>query len=299
MIVFLFLLSVVLLVLLSDELIDALVRFGKEVGWSDFFVGFFMLALGTSLPELMSMLVSSIEGAGLLGLGTVVGSNITNVLLVIGFISLLTPLDKLGKSDRRDAGFLIVSTFVFVLLLIDGELSRLDGGILLTMFIMYYALFHTKFNVSVGHVRLRDVFYDSIIIALSLAGVVLAAWVTVDTALLIIKQYSISMAVFGATAVAIGTSLPELVTSISAVKKRRKNITSGNIIGSNISNILLVAAVGAVISPIHFSNWMMLAFMLVSTIAYAYLSSRRELNKVVGVIFLAMYIVFLLAVFSP
>jgi cation:H+ antiporter len=249
-------------------------------------IGLTIVAMGTSLPELVVSLVAGVGGQPDVAVGNVVGSNIFNVGVIVGFAALLLPLAVRGNAVRLEWPFMFVTSFLALLLARDGLVDRLEGGffaVSLALFTTYVVrLARTQVRAEEARAlerevdalsaqgRMRGAVVDLGLVAIGLAVLVVGARVLVGGAVAIAEQAGVSERVIGLTIVAGGTSLPELATSAVAAARRQADIALANVIGSNIFNILGILGVAALVRPLSVAPalvtsdmWWMLAFSLV------------------------------------
>ncbi|HRW35658.1 MAG TPA: calcium/sodium antiporter, partial [Thermotogota bacterium] len=250
----LLILGIVLLVKGADWLVDGASGLSSSFGVSPLFIGLTVVAFGTSAPELAVSVSAAMKGSGSIAISNVIGSNIANIALVIGFAALLSPMLISKTTVRKELPFNILVSFALMAMLLRGEkygLDRYDGFILIIFFIIFmeYTLVMAKSDRERkkseqsphSKTQLKDIkqqrIKNGLLTLIGLVMVVLGANLTVDSATQIALQLGISEALVGLTMIAIGTSLPELVTSITAIIKKQDDLAIGNIVGSNIFNI--------------------------------------------------------------
>lgn len=258
----LFVLGLGLLVGGAELLVRGASNLAAAVGISPLVIGLTVVSFGTSSPELAVSLQSAIAGQPALALGNVVGSNIFNVLFILGVCALITPLFVQFQLIRLDVPLMIVSSLILFGLAFDGGLSRFDG-LLFVLGLLAYLTFTViesrKANVLDAQTTLTDEVDRSprglaIAIGIAVIGLALlmlgANWL-VDGAISFARMFGISELVIGLTIVAVGTSLPEVATSVVAALRGERDIAVGNVVGSNIFNILGILGLTAIIAPIH------------------------------------------------
>lgn len=302
-------LSLVLLVVGANWLVDGSAAIARRYHISEYIIGATIVGMGTSTPELVVSLISGIEGHSDIAIGNVVGSNIFNVLLILGITALMLPIRYTRDNIRRDIPLNIgVSVIVIVLCVLNkvfcGEygLSRISGLLLLILFALY--LWTTlrggrdqqsdeDAGTPAGCYRYTVVCVISIITGL--AGLIYGGNLFVDAASAIAREWGVSEAVIGLTIVAGGTSLPELVSSVIAVTKKKGQMALGNIVGSNIFNLLLILGAASTVCPltmggITFVDW---GVMLLSSLVLLMASitfKKRELDRKDASVFLIIYV---------
>ncbi|XWN31634.1 MAG: calcium/sodium antiporter [Devosia sp.] len=299
----------------GEALVRGSVAFAKRLGVSPLVIGLTLVGFGTSTPELVASVQAALIGAPGIAVGNIIGSNIANILLILGIASMLVPLDTSRSVLRRDGAMLFAASFIMTGVVISGSMERWVGMAL----VVGLAIYTIATFVSAGRKAEAasagldadtdvDPWPRSVVGSLGLtvagiAGVVVGADLLVDSAIEIAKFAGISEAVIGLTVVAVGTSLPELVTSIIAAFRRQGDVALGNIIGSNIFNILGIAGVTALVSPIpippaivRLDVWVMVA---ASVLLIAFAASGRGISRMQGAVLFLCYIAYLATQFSP
>lgn len=262
---FLFLIvGLALLVKGADWLVDGASSLAKRIGISDLSIGLTVVAFGTSMPELVVNVTSSLSGASDIAIGNVVGSNIANILLILGICAVLTNVSVQTSTVWKEIPFALLAAVVLFFMandvLFDGyavaELGRSDGFILISFFIIflwYIAGMRRSDKPSEDEgIRMRGFWPSCGFVMAGLALLVGGGKLTVDGAVTIAEALGVSQSLIGLTIVAVGTSLPELATSVVAARRGRADIAVGNIVGSNIFNIFWILGVSAVIAPLPF-----------------------------------------------
>ncbi|MBA3909206.1 MAG: sodium:calcium antiporter [Rhodobacter sp.] len=220
---------------------------------SPLLIGLTIVGFGTSAPEMLVSVEAAIDDKPGIAIGNVVGSNIANILLILGISALIAPLIIPGRKLWRDLGFMFLATAAIWLMLADGFVSRGEGFLLLAGLIAFLA---TAFIAGSGHAPHADVppvgpiWKSWAMTGAGLVLLVIGAGFLVDSATTIARDFGISEAVIGLTIVTMGTSLPELATSVIAAWRRHTEISVGNVVGSNIFNLFGILGVTAVIAPI-------------------------------------------------
>ena len=275
-----------------------------------FIVGFSVVAFGTSAPELTIGIITGIAKTNSITLGAVLGSAVANIALVIGVAAILATI-KIEKNVIRKEIPLSMLTLALLMLLLflGGTLSRIDGIIMIGCFLIFLLYIFTRSKNSVyideediekydiNNPKRVSIFQLATILFLSMVGIVLGGNLVVQSSTGIARALGISEFVIGVTIVAIGTSLPELSTTIVAVTKNRTDIAVGNVIGSNIFNILLVLGTSASIHPISWENGIQWDFFFALGAAIIMLLTsfrNRQVKKCVGIILLNYYIAYIL-----
>jgi len=300
----------------GEALVRGSVAIATRLGVSPLLIGLTLVGFGTSTPELVASLEAALIGAPGIAVGNIVGSNIANVLLILGLSALILPLATTRQAFRRDGAVLVGASLALLAVVLGGALGRWTGvGFLLLLagYTIYTFLTERRTRdaaaamhaAEASEVAPREM---SLLVGLActlggIAAVVIGASLLVHAALAIAGRLGLSEAVIGLTLVAVGTSLPELVTSAMAALRRHGDVAFGNIVGSNIFNILGIGGATALVSPIavpaeivRFDIWVMLAaaFLLVAFATTGWRVSRTE-----GALFLIAYAAYLLVQLSP
>lgn len=290
----------------ANYLVDGASSIAKKFGISEFIIGLTIVGIGTSTPEMVVSYMSAFNGSTDLAIGNVVGSNILNTLLILGITALISPLAITRDNLRKDIPLNIAVTILLILLGLNktffgvGEntLSRLDGMVLLAIFVWYFISSFKSGKGSDGQddeegIVERKIWVSALMIAGGLAGLVIGGRLFVDSATSLAKILGISEKFIAITIVAAGTSMPELATSIVAAVKGKGQLALGNVLGSNIFNILLILGGSALIHPLSFASMTAvdLGIVLLCTIFIllsAFLFKKKELDRVEGALFILM-----------
>lgn len=293
----------------ADYLVEGASAVASKFNVPDLIVGLTIVAFGTSLPELIVSLLSSINGNPDITIGNVIGSNISNILLILGATAIIKTIRVENTIVRREIPFSLLGVLILMVLvadnILDGEsvvrVSRADGLILLSFFIIFlYFTFLTvrpgpKGKSSEAKIKLPKA---SLMILAGIIGLIFGGQATVSGAVDIATNFGISETIVGLTIVAIGTSLPELVTTIIAATKGSTDIAIGNVIGSNIFNNFWVLGLSALIAPITISGdigfdlLVLLGATLVMFISLI-IGKGRSIDRKEGILFLSIYIIYI------
>lgn len=251
----------VMLIKGADFFVDGASKIADKFGIPKIVVGLTIVAFGTSAPEAAVSISSGIKGSAELAVSNVLGSNIMNVLLILGLASVIYPLAVQASTVKIDIPFVFVISVVLLLLGLDGNIGRVDGVVLWAFFIVYLiymvkTALSGKGNVEEGaSAGVNDKMWKLVLmLIIGGIGIVWGANITVDSASAIARIFGMSERLIGLTIVAFGTSLPELVTSCIAASKKETDIAIGNIVGSNLFNILFVLGSTALIVPVAYSQ---------------------------------------------
>lgn len=297
-----------LLVKGADLLVEGASSIGRKLNISDLVIGLTVVAFGTSAPELFVNVISSIRGETGIAIGNVVGSNIANILLILGISSIIFPLTVTRGTVWKEIPLSLLAAVLLGVLandhLIDkigfSELTRIDGLVFLSFFIifMYYSVSIAREIQGMSeHVPSKQygLVKSSLLIVGGLAGLLLGANWIVDGAVYVASAMGVSQSLVGLTIVAVGTSLPELATSAVAAYKGNVEIAVGNIVGSCIFNVFFVLGISSIIKPIPFDtrNDIDVGVMVLANIlllAYMFTGKRRRLDRWEGIVFSVLYL---------
>ena len=307
-------LGLIILLISANYLVDSSVALAKKAKISNFVIGLTIVGMGTSAPELFVSISSAVEGAGDVALGNVIGSNICNVLLILGVTAAICPFAIERTTYRRDIPFAIIATLLVIVfvndMLLGGDvnvISRYDAVILLLAFVGYMAYVVIKDRKGGGDGQSgeectsslagKNVVLLVLIAVLTLAGLLLGGQLFLDSAKTLAKEWGMSYAVIAITIVAVGTSLPELITSIVAAVKKNPQLALGNVIGSNVFNLLMILGASGLINPlnilgINMVDYGVLLLSIIMTFIVVFTFGKRFFDRVEGIIFLLVYIIY-------
>lgn len=300
--ILLILLGLGLLVYGSNILVDGASAVARKFGVSDFVIGLTIVGFGTSCPELVVSLTGALEGSGDIAIGNVVGSNIFNTLFILGLTALLSPVAITEGNRRRDIPMMIVVTLFFVLVAWGRSgVDRVDGIFFLVLFALFIIYsFKTGKTEDTVEEQSRPIALPLavLMIAGGLAGLIFGGQLFVNNAVSFAERIGVSQKFIAVTLLAGGTSLPELVTSIVAVAKKKGQMALGNIIGSNIFNILFILGCSSVISPLHSSgiSAVDLGVLALSALMmlFAYIGKgEKKITRVEGAVMVACFVAYM------
>ena len=290
----------------ADFFVDGASGIATKLKIPQIVIGLTIVAMGTSAPEAAVSISAALKGNAEITIGNIVGSNILNVLIILGLSSVIAPLVVKKSTAYIDMPVVIVSSIVLLLLGLDGSINVFDGIILLVMFISYltYLFIMTKKENKANIKEKEEVkvnILKSIIFAIiGLGSIILGSNISVESATAIAKELGVSDRFIGLTIVALGTSLPELFTSVSASLKKNSDIAIGNIVGSNIFNILFIVGTSSVITPVVFaSNFIIDTIIAIASaiVLFLFCLKNKKLGRIGGITLLigyALYFVYLL-----
>lgn len=304
--------GITLLVMGAEVLVRGAARLAAQLGISPLVIGLTVVAFGTSAPETAVSVQAAVEGSGDLAIGNVVGSNIANVLLILGITALVAPLLVSRQLIRQDVPIMIGASLLTYALALDGGLSKIDGAVLFACVVGYTAflIYQSRKESKQADDEFDDEFgleeanrhyawaHHLLLITVGLVLLVLGSNWLVEGATTLARALGISELVIGLTVVAIGTSLPELATSVIAAVKGQRDIAVGNIVGSNIFNLLCVLGLSSLVSPLPINvspNALAFDFPVMIAVAIACLPiffAGYCINRWEGLLFLAYYVAY-------
>jgi len=258
MVYFLLAVGLVILLIGGKYLVDGASAIAGKLGLSPGLIGLTVVSFGTSAPELLVSITAALKGASDIALGNVIGSNISNITLVLGISAIVFPIALPRSVIKLDYAFTLVVSILFFILALNGIISLVDGLILLVLLVLINLYFFKSIarieddpdDIDLQKLKSTPYYLTVIFILGGIAGLYWGSEMFVENAIVIAQQFGISDRVIGVTVIAIGTSLPELATSLLAALKKQTDIALGNILGSNLMNILAIIGVTAVVKPI-------------------------------------------------
>ena len=291
--IILLVLGFILLLKGADWFVDGASSIASRFGIPQLIIGLTIVAMGTSLPEAFVSITAALKSNAAITIGNVVGSNILNVGIILGITALIRPLHIQNSTIKYEMPFMILVTLVLILLGINTTISRLDGIIMWLFFLgyLYYIFKMSKNQMEETEIKQTNPLF----IPLGLICLMMGSNFAVDAATNIAISLGVSQRFIGLTIVALGTSLPELVTSVTAAKKGNADIAIGNIIGSNIFNILFVVGSSALITPVPFEYHFIIdsfVAILIGLVLYLCTKKTRVLDKKAGILLLVTYSIY-------
>lgn len=299
----------------ADFLVDGASSLAKKLNISNLVIGLTVVAFGTSTPELTVNLFSSINGMNDAIYGNIIGSNIFNLLFILGIAGLIYPLSVQRTTVKYEIPYSLFCAMLLFFLVndriffnaVENNLSRLDAGVLLIFFalFMYYILKTARLEQGGGEeeaVLLLPRWKSILFVALGFGALVFGGKLVTDNALAIAQSFSISERLIGLTILAAGTSLPELATSAVAAYRRKTDIAIGNVVGSNIFNIIFILGINGSIREVPFDDTMNVDFFLlmigtVVLLLFMFTFKRNKLDRVEAAIFLIAYLAYTVYLF--
>lgn len=303
--IILFLAGLALVVFGADYLVEGASSVARRFGLSEFVIGLTIVGMGTSAPEMVVSFIGAAQGNADIALGNVVGSNIFNTLLILGLTALILPMTITRENKRRDIPMNILTVGVLILLGLEHTifgvgtdgLSRFDGGILMVLFAGYMWLsFKTSSpeENSPSETKQLSIWLAMLFIIGGISALIFGGRLFVNSAVSIAHSLGVSDKFIAITILAGGTSMPELATCVAAAVKKKGQLALGNIIGSNIFNILLILGGSALINPLSFADisFIDLGILLASALALltsCYIGKRNSIDRLDGVLFLLLW----------
>ena len=301
----LLIIGLVMLCLGGNWLVSGGITIAKKFRISNLVIGMTIIAYGTSAPELAASIAAAGDHSAII-LGNIIGSNIANIGMVVGFAAILTPLTLRKSILRKEIPIMLAVSALLILISIDGEISQYDGVLLLVglgvfgVYTFRNALKHREAAEDSTSSGKSNVYLKSAgLIGIGIVILYIGSILTVDNAVVIATEFGLSEKIIGLTVIAIGTSLPELITSIIAIRKGHTDIGIGNIIGSNIYNILMIMGVGASLGGILITTYVYVdyAIMIIFGLSLLIGFKTQIINRTMGIILTTGYVLYLLTTF--
>lgn len=303
--IFILLAGLLMILFGANWLVDGSSSIAKRFGISEFVIGLTIVGIGTSTPEMVVSFLSSFQGKADMAIGNIVGSNIFNTMMILGVTALIAPLTITKSNLKKDIPLNIIVTLLLIILGMnftlfgkgEDQLSRLDGVILLGVFAWYIWSSFRSDNADPKEdgdgIKEYKTGISVLLIVAGLAGLIIGGRLFVNSATELAKMFGVSDKFIAITVMAAGTSMPELATCVVAALKGRGQLALGNVLGSNISNILLILGGAALINPLSFSGmtYVDLGAVLLSALfilGSAYLFKKKQLDRFEGAILLLM-----------
>lgn len=292
----------------ADILVEGSSQIAKKLHISEIIIGLTIVSIGTSMPELFVSTTSALEGYSDISVGNIIGSNICNLLLILGLSAIIRPVTFKRQTQLVENPLSIIFSIIFLIICnVNRDISRKDGLILITLFVLFliYTIYMgVRSQKNSAIVQLEGNNHISYIknISLILLGILtlkIGGDIVVENAKLIAIALNVSEKVIGLTIVAIGTSLPELFTSITAAIKGDSDIAIGNIVGSNIFNMLMIIGIASIIKPITYNvtyNFQMIVLFIGMTLmmCFPFLKPKGKLSRWKGFVFFILYLIYLI-----
>ena len=305
--IILLLAGLALIVFGADILVDGASSVARRFGMSEFLIGLTIVGMGTSAPEMVVSFIGAFQGNADIAIGNVIGSNIMNTLLILGLTALILPMAVTPSNKKRDIPVNILITILLIVLGLERTLfgfgtdglSRWDGGILLAVFILYMVLSFKDGKSQVEEeekpAKQYSLWLSLLMIAGGVAGLIFGGNLFVNHATGLARALGVSDKFIAITILAGGTSMPELATCVVAAAKKKGQLALGNIIGSNVFNILLILGGSALINPLSFEdlNYVDLGVLLLSSLVLLtalFVGRKDKIDRLDGSLFLAIWV---------
>lgn len=285
----------ILLVKGSDFFVDGAASFATKLGIPQLIIGLTIVAMGTSAPEAAVSITAAFEGNADITIGNIVGSNILNIFIILGIASVIVPIAVAKSTIKYEIPYMIVCSAILLIMGLDSKITLVDGIILWVLFIAYltYLFFSAKKNKETNEeTKCLKGWKQCIYIFGGIAAIIAGSKLAVYGATEIARLVGISERFIGLTIVALGTSLPELFTSVAAAKKGNADIAIGNIVGSNIFNILFIVGTTAMVSVVPFHSKFIIDSIIVilsGIILLACVFAHKRLTRAGGILMLICY----------
>ena len=295
----------------ADLFVEGSSSIAKKLKVPSIVIGLTIVAIGTSLPEAAVSITASVTNNNALAISNVLGSNIFNLMVVIGVCAILTPVAVQKAVVRRDLPFSVICALLLLVLGYMGSMSlgRVDGIILLLLYIAFLGfMIYTAMKArkagnenssevvaEAEEIKIMSVPKSILFIVIGAVGIMIGGDVVVDSAVNIATSFGMSQTLVGLTIVALGTSLPELVTSVVAAKKREVDMALGNAIGSNVANILMILGIASSISPIpfHMEDLIDICVLVVfSLLIWLFAWTKKRIDKGEGLVMVVLYVIY-------
>ena len=306
--VFLIVIGFIFLIASADLLVDGSSGIAKKFHIPEIIIGLTIVSIGTSMPELFVSITSALEGHSDMSLGNIIGSNLSNLLLILGLSAIIKPVVFQKETRLYEIPMCLFFTITLMIFCNTNDgISRIEGVVLLLLFCVFlgYTIFmgikESKTNLEKDDAKEEknnSIVKNIILVILGVIGLKVGGDLTVDNAVNVANYFNISEKIISLTILAVGTSLPELVTSVTAAIKGNSDIAIGNIIGSNIFNILLILGVASIIKPITYNvtyNFD-ISILIVATVILAlfpFIPPKDKMSRANGIIYFLMYIAYL------
>lgn len=313
--ILLLILGLTLILFGANWLVDGSTSIARKTGMSEFVIGLTIVGIGTSTPEMVVSYISAFQGQSELALGNVIGSNIFNILMILGITTIISPVTMSKENRLKDiplnilvtGGLMLIWLLHSVLGVGANEISRLEGGLMLAAFAVYlWMMFRSGNGVEEPQqpeeTKTFPNWLSVLMILGGLGGLIIGGRFFVNSATAIAQYLNLSEKFIAITIMAAGTSLPELATCIVAARKGRNQMALGNVIGSNIANILLIVGGAALISPLSLASiaWVDFAVMMVASLVLlmsAYTIKRDRIDRREGLLFIVIEVAYMVWLF--
>ena len=296
----------------ADILVDGSSAIAKKMRVSEIIIGLTIVSIGTSMPELFVSTSSALQGASDISVGNIIGSNICNLLLILGLSAIIIPIKFQKQTKLIENPMSIILTLIFLVICnINQDINRIEAIVLIILFVAFliYTIIMGKksqdeviLEIAKDETKQISIIKNIMFIILGIIGLKIGGDFVVNNAKIIATQLNISEKIIGLTIVAIGTSLPELVTSVTAAIKGDSDIAIGNVVGSNIFNMLLIIGVSAIIKPITYNvtynlQMIILFIAMILLLIFPFIKPKDKMSRREGIIFVLLYIAYMVMLF--
>lgn len=286
----------------ADYFVDGSSSFARLLNIPSIIIGLTIVAMGTSAPEAVVSIHASLNGYNDIAISNIIGSNIFNSLIVIGVCAFISQLEIDPDIMKRDLLFQIVCAIVLSIMIFDGYLSKKEGLFFLVILCFYMALmiFHSMQQRQDKKMKEMSLLKSIIYLIIGLFALIIGGRKVVVYACIIAKKIGLSQNIIGLTVISVGTSLPELVTSIVATRKKESGLALGNAVGSNIFNIVFILGMSSFLSPLTVSFESSLdsyIFIGISILLYVFAKTGKRISRHEGLIFIIFYMIYLMYLF--
>jgi cation:H+ antiporter len=293
--------SLFLIIKSASYAIEAIIKYARKTGLSNYFVGFMIVSIGTTLPEIFTAIIASLEGSVELILGDAIGASVVDITLVLGFVAIVSKKLKIsGKSVNLSIPRVMAVLFLPVILALDGAFSRNDGIFMILAFVAYYGL-HFKEELGKQKIKktvsFRKLWKHGIVFGINIALLIFGSQLLVLSSKNIAIILNMPMYIFGALILSICTTSPEFFVELKAIKNKASPIAIGDIFGSVICNTSLVLGIAFVLAPVTIDKFFFfptMAFMIIVVLLGLLFIQRGEINWKEGILLLSIYLVFIL-----
>ncbi|MFA7245167.1 MAG: calcium/sodium antiporter [Candidatus Magasanikbacteria bacterium] len=299
--------GIAILIYGADTLVKGAASLAKKLGISSMVIGLTVVAFGTSMPEMVVNLLSAYKGTTDIAIGNIIGSNIANILLILGISAIVFPLAVKKATTYKEIPFALLAVLLVALFANDffvnkmGEnvLNKTEGITLIGFFIifLYYTFGMSKSTEETEEVKVYKTLHSILLVILGLTGLILGGKLIVDNAIILAKLAGMSERLIGLTIVAVGTSLPELATSVIAAMRKQADIAIGNVVGSNIFNVFWILGLTATITPLPVDasiNFDILfsCFVTFLLFLFMFIGQKHKLERWQGIMFVLIYVAY-------
>ncbi len=291
----------------ADALVRGAAQLAKHLGLSPFAIGVTVVAFGTSAPELFASIGAAVQGQTGMAIGNVLGSNIANIALILGIGGLMIPIGVHRKVRITEIPLMVIVTIATIVLLLDGVLTRIEGGLLFVGLVAYVVYIIKAHQEDIEHgledavAKIKPVWVDVLYVLLGIVGLALGAKVLVYGATDFAGSIGIPAGIIGTTIVAFGTSVPELAATVRAAISKQSDMAVGNIVGSNVFNLLSVLGVTALVKPLSMDpsmGWHLYAMLGVALLLMFWVLVRPIIARGAGVVLLVVYLAYVIAAYA-